>query len=64
MEKVVRMVVHNRVTASDGSDIEVRGESICFHGDNPRGPEIVAKVKAALQNQGVSIVRLDSQSAL
>lgn len=64
VEKVVRMVVHNRVTASDGSDIQVRGESICFHGDNPRGPEIVSKVKAALQQQGVSIVRLDSQDAL
>jgi UPF0271 protein len=59
--KVVKMVVDGKVTASNGQDIEVRGSSICFHGDNPRGPEIVRSVKEALVERGVKIESLARQ---
>jgi 5-oxoprolinase (ATP-hydrolysing) subunit A len=61
VRKVVKMVVEGKVTASDGQEIEVRGRSICFHGDNPRGPEIVKAVKEALQKNGVKILPLWQQ---
>jgi UPF0271 protein len=61
VKKVVKMVVEGKVTASDGKDIEVRGKSICFHGDNPKGPEIVKAVKEALQKSGVKISSLSQQ---
>lgn len=59
--KVVKMVVEGKVTASDGREIEVRGRSVCFHGDNPKGPEIVRETKAALQKNGVTISPLWQQ---
>lgn len=61
VKKVVKMVVEGKVTASNGQEIEVRGKSICFHGDNPRGPEIVKAVKEALQENGVKIAPLWQQ---
>lgn len=56
--KVVKMVVQGKVTASNGKEIDVKGRSICFHGDNPKGPEIVRSVKEALVEKGIEIMPL------
>ena len=64
VDKVVKMVVDHKVIASDGAEITVKGESICFHGDNPRGPEIVRSVKTELENRGVKIVPLGAQTGI
>jgi len=61
VEKVVKMVVEGKVMATNGKEIEVKGNTICFHGDNPRGPEIVQLVKRALEKKGVKIVPLSQQ---
>jgi UPF0271 protein len=58
VKKVLKMVLEGKVTASDGKEIEVKGKSICFHGDNPRGPEIVQKVRRELEKNGVKIIPL------
>jgi len=58
VRKVLKMVLEQRVTASDGKEIEVRGKSICFHGDNPKGPEIVKAVRRELEKKGVKIIPL------
>jgi len=62
VEKVVKMVMEGRVVASDGKEIEIRGRSICFHGDNPRSPEIAHTVREELVKRGVKIVPLGLQS--
>jgi UPF0271 protein len=62
VEKVVKMVTEGKVVASDGKEIEVRGSSICFHGDNPQSPQIVKAVKEALEKKGVTIAPLASHS--
>ena len=56
--KVSRIVLEGKVTASDGTEIETRGTSVCFHGDNPKGPEIVQAVRKELERQGVKILPL------
>ena len=56
--KVSRIVLEGKVTASDGTEIETRGTSVCVHGDNPRGPEIVQAVRKDLENRGVKILPL------
>lgn len=62
VKKVVKMVLEGKVTSSEGKDIEVKGTSICFHGDNPRGPEIAQAVRKELQKKGVKIVPLRQQA--
>jgi UPF0271 protein len=62
VEKVLKMVLEERVTASDGKEIEVKGKSICFHGDSPKSPEIVQIVRKELEKRAVKIVPLGQQS--
>lgn len=62
VEKVLKMVLEGRVLASDGKEIEVKGKSICFHGDNPQAPEIAQAVRNELEKRGVKIVPLGLQS--
>jgi UPF0271 protein len=56
------MVLGQRVAASDGKEIEVKGTSICFHGDNPKGPEIVKAARGELEKKGVKISPLGLHS--
>lgn len=62
VEKVLKMVLEERVIASDGEEIEVKGKSVCLHGDNPRAPEIAQTLRAELEKKGVKIVPLGLQS--
>ena len=62
VEKVLKMVLEEKVIASDGKEIEVKGKSVCLHGDNPRAPEIAQNLREELEKRGVKIVSLGLQS--
>jgi UPF0271 protein len=53
--KVLRLVRQGTVTACDGSEIALRAETICVHGDNPKALALVRHVRQALQSAGVAI---------
>jgi len=53
--RVVRIVTEGRVTAIDGSDIEVSARSVCVHGDTPGAVRIAAEVRSALRAAGVEL---------
>ena len=63
VQKVLKMVLEEKATASDGKEITVKGTSVCFHGDNPKGPQIVQAVRKELERKGVRIVPLGQQSS-
>lgn len=54
-ERVLRMVSEGRVRASDGSDLEVRADTVCFHGDTPGAATLVAQVRDHLTRAGVTV---------
>ena len=54
-ERMVRLVTEGRITAVDGTDIEVHADSICTHGDSPGAVEMARAVRAALTEAGVDI---------
>ena len=54
-ERVARMVSGGRVTATDGSQIEVSVESVCVHGDSPGAVRIAAAVRDRLEAAGTDI---------
>jgi len=58
VRKVLKMVLEGKVMALDGKEIEVKGRSVCFHGDNPRSPEIARRVKKELEKNGIAILPL------
>ena len=54
-ERVARMVTTGRLMACDGSEITVRAESICVHGDSPGAVQMAEAVRRALAAEGVDI---------
>ena len=52
--RAVRMAVEGRV-ATAGGDLEVRGGTMCFHGDTPGAAAIARAARAALEAAGVEV---------
>ncbi|MFC4243439.1 LamB/YcsF family protein [Gryllotalpicola reticulitermitis] len=53
--RVVRMVAEHRVTAVDGTELEVRPDSVCVHGDTPGAVEIARRIRTELIAAGVEL---------
>lgn len=58
VKRVVRMACEGKVTAIDGTDIAIKAESVCVHGDGPKALEFTRKIRAALEAEGVSVKAL------
>jgi UPF0271 protein len=54
-ERVVTMVSAGQVTAVDGSQIAVRVESVCVHGDSPGAVQIATAVRDRLQAARIDV---------
>jgi len=54
-ERVVRMLKEGKIRAIDGSDVAVRPETICLHGDTPGAVEFARTLRARLEIEGISI---------
>jgi UPF0271 protein len=54
-ERVRRMVIDNRVTAMDGTEVTIEGSSVCVHCDTPGAFDIVKAVRAALEKAGCDL---------
>ena len=54
-ERVATMVTSGRVTAIDGSVIDVQVESVCVHGDSPGAVEIATAVRKRLLAEGIEL---------
>lgn len=53
--RMVRLVTEGVVRAVDGSDVAVRAQSLCVHGDSPGAIGMAAATRAALVGAGVRI---------
>ena len=54
--RVKRMVIDKIVTAIDGTEIAIEGNSVCVHCDTPGSIDIVKSVRAALEKAGCDLV--------
>ena len=54
-ERVIRMLKEGVVRAVDGTDVKVRAETICLHGDNPAAVEFARSLRETLEKEGVTI---------
>jgi UPF0271 protein len=54
-QRIVRLVTEGKVTAVDGTDIELSADSVCVHGDTPGAVAIATAVREALTAAGVEI---------
>ena len=56
--QAVSIAIGGTVSATDGSAVDLRAESICCHGDTPGAVEIAAAVRRALEGEGVVMASL------
>lgn len=57
-ERSLRMATEGVIEAVDGSQVEVRADSICLHGDTPGAVEMARRVRSALEADGIEITPL------
>ncbi|PYJ23789.1 MAG: LamB/YcsF family protein [Verrucomicrobia bacterium] len=54
-ERVLRMLREGKVRSVEGRDVDVRGETICVHGDTPGAVEFARELRTGLEHEGVRI---------
>jgi len=54
-ERVLRMLREGKVRSVEGRDVDVRGETICVHGDTPGAVEFARELRMQLEREGVKI---------
>ncbi|GAA4284544.1 5-oxoprolinase subunit PxpA [Brevibacterium daeguense] len=54
-QRVVRIAESGTLIARDGSEIRIRAESLCIHGDSPGSVELAGRIVAALREAGIEI---------
>jgi UPF0271 protein len=54
-ERVTRMLREGKVKSVDGVDVDVRGETICLHGDTPGTVDFARALRSRLEQDGVRI---------
>lgn len=60
-DQAVRMALEGRVRAVDGTEIDLRVQTICCHGDTPGAPRIVRAVREGLEKAGCCVVSMQQQ---
>jgi 5-oxoprolinase (ATP-hydrolysing) subunit A len=53
--QVLSIVRDGYATAHDGARVDIAARSVCFHGDTPGAPHIVAAARARLAGAGIAI---------
>jgi UPF0271 protein len=54
-EKILQLVNDGTVSCIDGTEIGLKADTICVHGDNPSALELVRNIRQALESGGVEI---------
>ncbi len=53
--RVIKMVTEGKVAAIDGTEITLKADTVCVHGDNPQAVELVKHLKTELEKNGIEI---------
>ncbi|MFC2013614.1 LamB/YcsF family protein [Chloroflexota bacterium] len=52
----LKMLTEGKVTAIDGKEIEIRGDTICLHGDTPGAVDLARTLRQRLNAAGVAVM--------
>ena len=55
MAQVLRMVREGKVRATDGTDVAIKADTLCLHGDGAHPMEFARKLRQELAAAGVEI---------
>lgn len=52
-KRMIRLIKEGKVTAIDGTEIDIVADTVCVHGDNPDALEFTKELKLALKNENI-----------
>jgi UPF0271 protein len=55
VRRSMRMVTEGCVTAIDGSEVRLRVDTLCVHGDTAGAPELARKLREGLERHGIDV---------
>ena len=55
IERCIRMVKDGKVTSLNGKELDIRGDTLCVHGDGAKALAFVEKIRAAFTAEGIEI---------
>jgi 5-oxoprolinase (ATP-hydrolysing) subunit A len=55
IKRVIRMINEGTVEAEDGTDLLIKADTICVHGDSPQALDFVTELRKALSQENISI---------
>ena len=55
--QVLRMVQEGKVRATDGTDVAIRADTVCLHGDGPHAVAFARRLRAELAAAGIEVRR-------
>ncbi len=55
IQRCIRMVKEGKVTGYSGKDLNIKGDTLCVHGDGPKAIAFVNKISEAFRREGIEI---------
>jgi len=56
--RALKMALEGKVIAVDGTEIELKVDTLCVHGDNPAAVQMVKRIREGLKTAGVQVTPL------
>ena len=53
--RCVRMIKEGKVQSYSGKDLDIKGDTLCVHGDGPKAIAFVRRISEAFRNEGIEI---------
>jgi len=54
-QRAIHMALEGKVVAIDGTEIELKADTLCVHGDNPAAVQMVKRIREGLVASGVEV---------
>ena len=54
-ERVLKMVLHGMVTSQQGTEVPLRADTICIHGDSPGAADLAKAIRERLNQEGIEV---------
>ncbi|MEA3358102.1 MAG: 5-oxoprolinase subunit PxpA [Thermodesulfobacteriota bacterium] len=55
-ERVIKMITEGKILTKDGAEIQLSGDTICVHGDNPAAVNLIKQIRTTLSESKIDIV--------
>jgi UPF0271 protein len=56
--RALKMALEGRVIATEGTEIELKADTLCVHGDNPAAVQVVKRIRESFTASGVEVTAL------